>query len=411
MKPTKKIIFSYQLLSNIGCEIIIRGSIAFLTRAYQNYNLQFFVSSYHVERDRDLLSDLPNVTIIPMLEWKRIARGVLIKTKLNRFFWTPRFASKYFKNADLFVSVGGDIYTMFGNKLPRDWLGYERYATRHGIPSIMFGANMERFEILNEAERNELRAHLKRFKVIAVRDVGTQEYLKKFGITENVEVFPDPIFSLRPKTLLHTGPVKRVGVNISPILLRDYGPEIIKHYADIVTALVGHGYDVHLIPHVYASDRNPSLDDRLTLQELYAGLPDEVQDKTELYDGAMSFTDMAREIATVDAFVGARMHACLNAVTQGKPTFFLGYSSKAATMTSWLTESSPFSVFKSGIATKMADEVSVEDILVFLAAQSATLSSDSVPPVKTAEFLSHSPIWAHLNHTVPLTGASRGLSP
>ena len=403
MKPTKKIIFSYQLLSNIGCEIIIRGSIAFLTRAYPNYNLKFFVSSYHAERDRDLLRDLPNVTIIPMLEWKRIARGVLIKTKLNRFFWTPRFASKYFKNADLFVSIGGDIYTMFGDRLPRDWLGYERYATHHGIPSIMFGANMERFEILNEAERKELLAHLKCFKLIAVRDVGTQEYLKKFGITENVDVFPDPIFSLRPQTELHTGPIKRVGMNISPILLRDYGPEIIKHYANIVTALVREGYEIHLIPHVYSSDRNPSLDDRLTLQELYTSLPAEVQDRTGLYDGNMSFTDMAREIYSVDAFIGARMHACLNAVTQGKPTFFLGYSSKAATMTSWLTETSPFSVFKSSIATKMANDVSSDDILTFLAAQSLPLSSKALPPIQTAEFLSHSPIWNHLCQVAPLT--------
>src|SRR6056297_1126548 len=156
MRPRKTVLFSYQLLTNVGCEIIIRGTIAFLTRAFPNHDLDFVVSSYDDARDREILADIPNVHVVPMIGWKRYLRVVLVKTGLDRRFWTPRFAERHFRKAELFASVGGDIYTMSGNALPRDWLGYEQFATRNGIPSIMFGANMEKFDVLDRGDLHML---------------------------------------------------------------------------------------------------------------------------------------------------------------------------------------------------------------------------------------------------------------
>ena len=315
MKPTKTILLSYLLLSNIGCEIILRGTISFLTRAFPDHDLKFLISSYDVDRDRTLFSDLLNVQIVPMVPWKRYLRGVLSKTKLDRYFWSPRFASHYFSKADLFVSVGGDIYTMFADRLPEDWLGYEQFATRHGIPSIMFGANMERFEILSDADRTRLLDHLKRFKLIAVRDDKTFKLLESYGVTDNAVVFPDPTFSLRPSTEISLQKIKTIGLNISPILTRDFGQSIIERYAQITEGLVAKGYRVALIPHVYASDGNPALDDRKSLNALYDSLPPTVQQEVDVFEGPLSLRDIVEEIKKVDLFVGARMHACLNATT------------------------------------------------------------------------------------------------
>lgn len=252
---SKRIVFSFQLLTNIGCEIIIRGSIAFLKRAYPDHDLTFVVSSYHPERDRALLADVSGVRVVPMLERKRYVRGVLRKTGLFISHWTPRFASREFKSADLFCSVGGDIYTMFGDALPEDWLGYETYATRNGIPAIMFGANMERFEVLSQAHRSQLLDHLKRFRLLVVRDKGTADYLAGHGIADNVATFPDPIFSLRPKTVFERRKVQRIGINFTPFLLEKFGEGIVERYARITEALVRQGYEVSLVPHVSSPDR------------------------------------------------------------------------------------------------------------------------------------------------------------
>jgi polysaccharide pyruvyl transferase WcaK-like protein len=391
MRPRKTVLFSYQLLTNVGCEIIIRGSIAFLTRAFPNHDLEFVVSSYDDARDREILADIPNVQVVPMIGWKRYLRGVLVKTGLDRRFWTPRFAKRHFREADLFASVGGDIYTMSGNALPRDWLGYEQFATRHGIPSIMFGANMEKFDVLDRGDLNMLIAHLQRFRVIAVRDKATETYLAEHGVTQNTVVFPDPMFSLRPRCTYHQGRVETIGLNVSPILLRDFGDAVFKRLAAIVSDLVARGYRITLLPHVYTSDGNPGLDDRIALRKLHDLLPTEAASGTTLYDGPVSLADLAREISSVDLFVGARMHSCLNAVTLGKPTFFLSYSGKARTMVDWL-QAGPMAGLRDRVACAAADAVTTDDILDLIAAHDATADAQDADIDFTPTMVS-SPVW------------------
>lgn len=365
VSDVKTVIFSYLQLSNVGCEIIFRGTMAFLERAFPDHKLNFILCSYHVDRDRALLSDVDSVQVIPMVGWKRYWRGVLVKTGLDKVFWSPRFSSKYFRNADLFASVGGDIYTMSGNDLPHDWLGWERYATRRGIPSIMFGANMEKFEVLCESERKDLLAHLKRFRFMAVRDVATVEYLKGHGVSENTVFFPDPIFSLRPTCRFSRDEIKTIGLNVSPILLRDFGEGVFERIANIVEELVSKGFRFKLIPHVYSSEGNPKLHDPLALRQLYELLPEATQSSVDLYEGSMSLADMAREIESVDMFVGARMHGCLNAVTLGKPTYFLAYSKKAQTMVSWL-QNGPLKELSDRVAFGSAENVTSDNILAVI---------------------------------------------
>lgn len=395
MRPKRTILFSFQLLTNVGCEIIIRGSIAFLTRAFPNHDLDFIVSSYDPDRDRAILADLPNIRVVPTIGWKRYIRGLLIKTGLDLRFWTPRFAAQHFRDADLFVSVGGDIYTMFGDKLPRDWLGYQHFATRHGIPSLMFGANMERFEILNAGDLAWLVEHLKRFRLIAVRDKATVEYLAQHGISSNTVNFPDPIFMLRSQCTFGAGPIRTVGLNATPLLLRDFGNAVFDRLGGIVIGLAERGYRVSLIPHVYASDGNPAIDDRVALRRLHALLPARIQANVSLYDGPMSLADMTREIDKVDLFIGARMHSCLNAVTLGKPTYFLAYSRKARTMVDWLSDG-PLAPVRDRIGCGAANEVTLEAILGLEAAHKQGGTNGPIT-IDFEAILRASPIWSLLS--------------
>ncbi|MDO6586985.1 polysaccharide pyruvyl transferase family protein [Salipiger sp. 1_MG-2023] len=392
--PSKRIVFSFQLLTNIGCEIIIRGSIAFLKRAYPDHDLTFVVSSYHPERDRALLADVSGVRVVPMLERKRYVRGVLRKTGLFISHWTPRFASSEFKSADLFCSVGGDIYTMFGDALPEDWLGYESYATRHGIPAIMFGANMERFEVLSEAHRAQLLDHLKRFRLLVARDKGTADYLAGHGIADNVAIFPDPIFSLRPKTVFERRKVHRIGINFTPFLLEKFGDGIVERYARITEGLVRQGYEVSLVPHVSSPDGRGTQHDPRTLDQLHAALAPDIAAKVQVWRGEMSFASISQMLFELDMFVGARMHGCLSSLTLGKPVFFVGYSRKAKTMVDWLKSASPFADMAQSFCVKDGDKVELSDIEALIADHDAWSAAGDTPvTVDTRGWLDGLPLW------------------
>jgi colanic acid/amylovoran biosynthesis protein len=361
-RKEKKIILSNLLLSNVGCEIILRGTIAFLIKSLPDYDLKFYIPSYQVDYDKELVADLDNIEIIPMLTWKKYFRGILRKFGLFTKYWSPRFESKYFKQADLFVSVGGDIYTMFGDQLPQDWLGYEHYATKHNIPSIIFGANMERFEILSDSDRKDLIDHLKRFKYIMARDNGTKSYLYKHAVKENAYLFPDPIFSLRTKTTFIRNEIRTVGINFTPIMLREYGDGIADRYAQLIVELVDKGYNIRMIPHVYSVDRNIGIDDALAMKMLFSKLPHKYHNKVSEFKGCCSFNSIQKEIQKIDLFIGARMHGCLNSLTLGKAVIFLAYSSKAYTMVETLKNETPFEKVKQSYIALSAEKLTINQI-------------------------------------------------
>lgn len=361
-KPKKTIIFSHLQLSNVGCEIIIRGTIRFLGRALRGYDLRFIVSSYTPERDREIMSDLPHVEVIPMLSWKRYLRAILRQTKRFDRYWSPRFSSGAFARSNLFVSVGGDIYTIFDGRLPDDWMGYEEFATRHRIPSIMFGANMEKFELLSPEERKLLIAHLDRFRLLAVRDRKTESYLATHGVTAPVVVYPDPVFTLRPNTVVRPGKIRRIGLNLSPLAVEKFGAGIVDTYVGIVSELARAGYAFDFIPHVYSSDGDAGLDDRVVLHQIYAKVDPALQGSIRLRDEALGFKKVSSALSEVDLVIAARMHCGLNALTLGKAVYFLEYSVKAKAMLDWATTETPYAAARDAYATVPANALTLAGV-------------------------------------------------
>ena len=393
-KPRKTVMFSYLQLSNVGCEIIIRGSIKFLERALPQYELHYIVSSYFADRDRALLADIPTLEVVPMLKWKRYLRAILRQTQRFDRLWSPRFSSAAFRRSDLFVSVGGDIYTIFDGRLPDDWMGYEHFATSHGIPSIMFGANMEKFEILSQAKRDLLVTHLDRFKLLAVRDRATETYLAKHKVTSPVEVYPDPVYSLRPSSVVRPGKVRRIGLNLSPLAVEKFGPGIIGTYAGVVSDLIHAGYEFDFIPHVYSSDGDTGLDDRFTLKQVYEQVDPALRGAIRLREDALGFAKVSDAIREVDLMIAARMHCCLNALTLGKAVYFLEYSAKAKTMLDWLVSETPYGTVADAYATIPADAIKLDDVTRLIAAfeKLAQTKGDAIP-VDLEPQLAASPIW------------------
>lgn len=395
----KTVILSNLLLTNVGCEIILRGTIAFITKVFPNENIKFYFPSYQVDYDKVLMSDLANVEVIPMLESKKYIRGIARKLGIFNKFWTPRFDSKYFKKADIFISVGGDIYTMFGNCLPEDWIGHEQYATKHNIPSLMFGANMERFEILSKDKRTLLLEHLSRFEMLLVRDENTKKYLNKHNIDNNVVMFPDPIFSLREMTYFKRSLIKSIAINFTPILLRDYGDNIAVLYANLVSDLIRFGYKVTLLPHVTSLDKNPKLDDNKAIEVLLSKLSEDDKNKVEVFKEKISYSSISNKIDEVDLFIGARMHGCLNSLTLGKAVIFLAYSSKAFTMVETLKEFTPFSKVSDSYIAIKANEVNADFVTKFIEERDRwALNSKDPIIIDTQSYLNELSAWDILSN-------------
>ncbi len=330
--------------SNIGCEIIIRGTIKFLRENY-NPKTNIILPTKTKKHDEMLFSDISNIQFEQTSLLKTFRRFLL--RKIDKFIshYTPRISSDKFLLSTLVVSIGGDIYDL-RKIIPVDQIGYELYATRHNIPIIMYGANMEGIENLTDKNRALIMLHLKRFQKIFVRDPETVVYLDKIGIKENIFFYPDPIFQLRPYINFRLPPqIKNIGINFSPFMLKLESEKkeiLLKNFASNIEKLIQSGFNITLFPHVCHENRNPNLDDRESIKTLINYIKPEFKYKVKVIDDKLNLGSVTSEIKNFDLVIGARMHACLNSFTSGVSTIFIAYGKKAHSMVKWIKNESIF---------------------------------------------------------------------
>lgn len=135
-----------------------------------------------------------------------------------------------------------------------------------------------------------------------------------------------------PDPRRHSGPP--IGLNVSGLLwsggyTKDNQFGLRADYRELcrklAAALLGAGFEVHLLPHVITPEGDDWEDDVTASQQLHAEYPQcflapRFQDPVE----AKSY------IARMEALVGARMHATIAALTTGVPPVPLAYSRKFA---------------------------------------------------------------------------------
>lgn len=238
-------------------------------------------------------------------------------------FMRYRFRKVLGKNlAPLYVSVGGDMYCYELSK--KEAIVANSTFNRAGAKTILWGCSIEP-ELLKEPE---VIADMKRYALITPRESITEQALHEAGIVENVKLFPDPAFSLRPEKMeLPPGFVagETIGINISPMIVRceKVSGITISNYKRLIDYILQTtDYHVALIPHVMWNYN----DDRLTLQELYQGY--------ENNDRIVIFPDLPCQklkyiISQCRMFIGARTHATIAAYSSCVPTLVVGYSVKA----------------------------------------------------------------------------------
>jgi colanic acid/amylovoran biosynthesis protein len=155
---------------------------------------------------------------------------------------------------------------------------------------------------------------------------------------------PDVAFTLEPRrpAVLRLAPDGAtlggdrllVGVNVSGLLyIGGYTRRnmfgLASDYRALIDRLLDHllatpGVHVLLVPHVLGQEEEEEAVCRTLLSRLGARHPGRVS----LVDGALDEGEIKWVIGQTDAFVGARMHACIAALSQGVPTIGLAYSDK-----------------------------------------------------------------------------------
>jgi polysaccharide pyruvyl transferase WcaK-like protein len=174
---------------------------------------------------------------------------------------------------------------------------------------------------------------MRRCTRVFARDDLSRQYLADLGLDDVAAQATDLAFALPfTRRSLGDGTLARVGVNVSGLLFsggytggNQFGLSL--DYATTVRSLVRRfaampGVEVHLVSHVIVPDRSVE-DDLAAARTIAAEVPGVVvAPMFERPSEAKSY------IAGLDFFTGARMHACIAALSSGVPVVPMAYSRK-----------------------------------------------------------------------------------
>lgn len=182
---------------------------------------------------------------------------------------------------------------------------------------------------------------LRRAEAVYLRDADDAEAVaargrpveQSFDMAFVLEPVPPPRSVVLPS---REGNRPLVGLNVSGLLwmggyTRDNMFGLRSPYRETIRALIRQfgeaGAQVLLVPHVYGGEDNPENDLRAA-RALFEELRVAAGDRLYLLDGEHDHQVLKHIIGQCDFFVGARMHACIAALSQGIPAVGLAYSRK-----------------------------------------------------------------------------------
>lgn len=138
--------------------------------------------------------------------------------------------------------------------------------------------------------------------------------------------------SLAARYSLTETPAVRVGLNVSGLLWKggytkdnQFGlrTDYHRYNLDLVKALMAHGFEVHLVPHVFGRGGAHDEGDVPACEQVWASQPGCI-----LAPHFSNPVDAKAYIANLDVMIGARMHATIAAFTSGIATVPVAYSRK-----------------------------------------------------------------------------------
>jgi colanic acid/amylovoran biosynthesis protein len=350
MKKCKKAVFySYINSGNRGCEAILRSTYDIL----QLKENETYVFTDDIEGDTKCgihhfvkLLKIPYIyvkqfkplsSIIPrMLRVFKIDKNALWKYKYNRY-------KKLIDDETLCLSTGGDIYCYGDN----DWLTYlNSMARKRGAQTVLWGCSIEK-SMMDERVVQDL----KNYSLITVRESITQANLASMGIKDNVVLYPDPAFKLKPEhiDIFDWEKMGKIfGLNLSVKIVQNQN--LYENFKKLIRYILTETeYAVLLVPHVFWD----SEDDLALVKKLYNEIG--ANEKLYIVDKPYNCAKLKDIIAHCDIYMGARTHSVIAAYSSCVPAVALSYSIKSRGIARDIFGSEEHLVVKVDAQTKYED--------------------------------------------------------
>ena len=363
-KPRIAILGATPNSSNMGVGALAAGTVRCFLRAYPEAALHFL--DYAKERSVETLTLDGREVRVPVVNLRFSKRvflpnniallllfalflKIIPSRKLRNWIISKNAYLSEICGMDLFASIaGGDSFS--------DIYGMERflYVSLPQILVLLLGKKLVLLPQTFGPFRGGLAKSFTRYilkhadRVYSRDDQGLGEMKKLLGpgaADSKFEFCYDVGFVLQPEPPArielagfgsldeHEGPL--VALNVSGLLFmggytRNNMFGLRADYPQFTRDLIGllaekKGASVLLVPHVFGQDKES---DTSACEQLYEELKDKYPDRLGLVRGQYNQHEIKYVIGKCDFLVGARMHACIAAVSQAIPAVCVAYSDK-----------------------------------------------------------------------------------
>ena len=271
---------------------------------------------------------------------------LLLRVLLSSIF--PNNFRNYFCKSDLIITAylqADVIVSLSAGDSFSDIYGYRQFIPHYLFdliaiilkrPLIIFPQTIGPFN--HFWGRLLARFSLRRAKIIFTRESYSTETVKKLcGNKANVIEKVDIAFLMKPAENNHpkiAGVRPRIGLNVSGflsfspaarILIKDF--DYIQFIKRVIKILIDkYDADIFLLPHDYELDKND--DDLRACEILYDSLEKFYCKKVIVIKEQYKAPELKTIIGKYDFFIGARLHACIAALSMKVPTVPIAYSYK-----------------------------------------------------------------------------------
>jgi len=324
-------------LLNRGCEAILRSTVD-LVRSEFGEMTRFINAPASWISDGDISSGEPDVEHsypAPIRRfratWLRYQYHLRIRKDPLAMAALKMTVGQHVHESDITLALGGDTYTLdYGT--PRVYFAANRHTLSARKPLILWGVTIGPFSELPAFE-SEAVDQLKRVTWIYAREPLTVSYLQDLGVTENVSLSSDTAFTLEPRKppldpdLELALSTRCIGLNLSGLAGR-YRADPAKWSEDAATVVDAvcqefPDYQLVLVPHVFLPGNNDALFMKALMEQLSG------RERILLIGESYTARQLKWVLAQMQAFVGARTHATIAALSSHVPTVSIGYSRKA----------------------------------------------------------------------------------
>lgn len=314
---------------NLGCVALTYSLISVLQQISHEINEPFFYSIFEWKEDKKsvyLLTEQLGIDVSLI----QIEPYVLLHNPIKMAYHTKEIFQmiRGIKKCDCIIDLteGDSFSDIYGDRWFIGRTNVKLIIEKLGVP-LMLGPQTYGPFLKTLNQKKAFKA-IKKASCVITRDLQSQKYiLEETGI--HAEYTTDLAFVL-PYTKQNKSSIPvRVGINISKLLSAD-GNEVGKKnftlttdYSAYIDSLIEYlhesNYEIHLIPHV-ALDH----DTHKQIKEKYQFV--------HLDGPFVSPVEVKNKIASMDIFIGARMHGTIAAFTSGVACIPTAYSPKFSSL-------------------------------------------------------------------------------